>query len=71
MSAEPEAFRERRRAWRVLRAMERELRRQNGDGLVGSLSPLDENGRLDVSGRVDLAAMAEVAAFALKQEFGL
>lgn len=67
MSAEPQH--PRRPAWRVVRAMERELKRQgaiSGEG-IDSMGRARPNG---MAAHIDLAALAEVTVLALQREFG-
>lgn len=61
---------ERRPAWRVLRAMERELAHQHDKYGIGDLSSLDSMGRITITGTLDLAALATATEHALRKEFG-
>lgn len=61
---------ERRPAWRVLRAMERELSNQHENYGVADVSSLDSMGRVTITGTVDLAALAAATEQALRREFG-
>jgi hypothetical protein len=67
MSAEP--HHERRPAWRVLRAMERELQNQGRTDALAA-GRLNFDGEIELAGAVDLAALAHVAEMALRSEFG-
>lgn len=61
---------ERRPAWRVVRAMERELVHQSERYGMDDVSPLDSMGRIKLTGTLDLAALASATEHALRKEFG-
>ncbi len=61
---------ERRPAWRVLRAMERELSHQFEIYGVKDLSSLNSLGQVTITGTLDLAALADATEHALRKEFG-
>ena len=60
---------ERRRAWRVVRKMEAELRHQLETGLLTDCGTVDETGHVRLSGTLDLAALAYIVEQALISEF--
>lgn len=68
MSKQP--ISERRPAWRVLRAMERELSHQYELYGVKDLSSLNSHGQITLTGTLDLAALADATENALRKEFG-
>lgn len=62
--------RPRKRARAVIRAMQRELRRQVEQGTLLSCGTINENGHLVLEGLLDLPMLAFVTELAIVQEFG-
>lgn len=53
----------------VVRAMTKELKRQEKAGLVRIVRPVDADGIISIDGKVDLPMLAYVADIALQQHF--
>ncbi|MDE1914718.1 MAG: hypothetical protein KGJ57_17535 [Sphingomonadales bacterium] len=60
---------DRRPCWRVLRAMEADLRSQMRGGTLHHAGSLEDDGTIFVSGSIDLASLAHAAEDALRREF--